>query len=1071
MLEDWEASDGRGGDDDGGGGGRHAGSHGGLGAPGGSGRSFAEDAAGIKAAPALRPEQSPIFGVEMLERDAAQGHGLVTCAAAGNNTVVVGTSLGWLARFDFSTGEARDISLSHSRGSSDSPAVRHIFLDPSGRHTIAALAGGEAVYVHARWTAGRPISRLKGLNLNAIAWHRQQASDVSTREIVAATEEGQLLELLIEEREKREKYVRLLYEPAGENREPFSDVQMETTGTAPNLRYFVMAVTPTRLYVFTGVGTLEVYNSDLAIVKGLIDQAVFTPYSTQLPRYTELPSTYNASELHFFGKARRRPEQFAWLAGPGILHGHLTLSPISASTGIEEFAYVESKWLLEYSKLEDIAVASDEHSSPTCTTNSRPLSLAVTEYHFLLLFPNKLKVVNRVNQAVVEVEVFGARLEVGPKGMLGLTEDPAAGTVYAFSETSLYEISSTDEARNMWRVHLLRKEYAAALSHCRSDAQRDQVNLAQAEEAFAQGDYDRAASFYAKIGSSATFEEITLKFIAVQAQDALRNFLLYKLDHLAKEDRTQITMVATWTVELYLDKINYILLQSVELQKKYGVGPAKEVVAEDIQDGLKHEEYNKLVQEFRAFLSDNRDALDEATTMMLLSSYGRNEELLYFASLREQHEFVVRTHIQNHDAKKALATLRRPRVPVELQYAFAPQLITLDPQGTIDAWVAAGALLDPRRLMPALIRDTSSLKGGDVEIVRYLEYCVRKLRSEDPAIHNLLLSLYAKREDEAALLQFLGSVPGGAGVEGEPKYDTKLALRLCMEHKRVRACAHIYSFMGMHREAVSLALKVDLELAKKEVRKVEGDEELRKKLWLMIAKFVTEQGGNKDVKMAVDLLHETDGLLHIEDILPFFPEFTLIDDFKEAVCESLERYKEQIEELKGEMAAATRCADAIRADIAALARRHAVIHEDDTCSICTKPLIGTSGLGGEWPSQLAPFYAFPCGHSFHSSCLTTHVLQHSTSSEREVIERLKQDLIKLLEISKGTSSKDKPGQGPEISSQKEQIRTGLDQAVASECPFCGELMVREIGEPFVGLEEKDVAKKWELRTPPAPTVR
>eukprot|EP00850_Spirogloea_muscicola_P002070 SM000008S22159 [mRNA] locus=s8:142254:150448:+ [translate_table: standard] len=1035
MLEDWEASDGRGGDDDGGGGGRHAGSLDGLGAPGGSGRSFAEDAAGTKAAPALRPEQSPIFGVEMLERDAAQGHGLVTCAAAGNNTVVVGTSLGWLARFDFSTGEARDISLSHSRGSLDSPAVRRIFLDPSGRHTIAALVGGEAVYVHARWTAGRPISRLKGLNLNAIAWHRQQASDVSTREIVAATEEGQLLELLIEEREKREKYVRLLYEPAGENREPFSDVQMETTGTAPSLRYFVMAVTPTRLYVFTGVGTLE---------------AVFTPYSTQLPRYTELPSTYNASELHFFGKARRRPEQFAWLAGPGILHGHLTLSPISASTGIEEFAYVQSKWLLEYSKLEDITVASDEQSAPASTTNSRPLSLAVTEYHFLLLFPNKLKVVNRVNQAVVEVEVFGARLEVGSKGMLGSTEDPAAGTVYAFSETSLYEISSTDEARNMWRVHLLRKEYAAALSHCRSDAQRDQVNLAQAEEAFAQGDYDRAASFYAKIGSSATFEEITLKFIAVQAQDALRNFLLYKLDHLAKEDRTQITMVATWTLELYLDKINYILLHSDELQTKYRGGPAKEVVDEDIEDGSEHEEYKKLVQEFRAFLSDNKDALDEATTMMLLSSYGRNEELLYFASLREQHEFVVRTHIQmqyvfdgkcgsqlepsesialflvylvqNHDAKKALATLRRPRVPVELQYAFAPQLITLDPQGTIDAWVAAGALLDPRRLMPALIRDTSTLKGGDVEIVRYLEYCVRKLRSEDPAIHNLLLSLYAKREDEAALLQFLGSVPGGAGVEGEPKYDTKLALRLCMEHKRVRACAHIYSFMGMHREAVSLALKVDLELAKKEVRKVEGDEELRKKLWLMIAKFVIEQGGKKDVKMAVDLLHETDGLLHIEDILPFCPEFTLIDDFKEAVCESLERYKEQIEELKGEMAAATRCADAIRADIAALARRHAVIHEDDTCS-------------------------------------------------REVIERLKQDLIKLLEISKGTSSKDKPGQGPEISSQMEQIRTGLDQAVASECPFCGELMVREIAEPFVGPEEKDVAKKWELRTPPAPTVR
>jgi hypothetical protein len=30
------------------------------------------------------------------------------------------------------------------------------------------------------------------------------------------------------------------------------------------------------------------------------------------------------SELHFYGK-QHRSEQFAWLAGPGIYHGHLNL--------------------------------------------------------------------------------------------------------------------------------------------------------------------------------------------------------------------------------------------------------------------------------------------------------------------------------------------------------------------------------------------------------------------------------------------------------------------------------------------------------------------------------------------------------------------------------------------------------------------------------------------------------------------------------------------------------------------------------------------------------------------------
>jgi hypothetical protein len=52
-----------------------------------------------------------------------------------------------------------------------------------------------------------------------------------------------------------------------------------------------------------------------------------------------------------------------------------------------------------------------------------------------------------------------------------------------------------------------------------------------------------------------TFEEVALKFVNVGEQDALRTFLLHKLDHLGKEERSQITMVATWCTELYLDKV------------------------------------------------------------------------------------------------------------------------------------------------------------------------------------------------------------------------------------------------------------------------------------------------------------------------------------------------------------------------------------------------------------------------------------------------------------------------------------------------------------------------------------
>lgn len=68
-----------------------------------------------------------------------------------------------------------------------------------------------------------------------------------------------------------------------------------------------------------------------------------------------------------------------------------------------------------------------------------------------------------------------------------------------------------------------------------------------------------------------------------------------------------------------------------------------------------------------------------------------------------------------------------------------------------------------------------------------------------------------------------------------------------------------------------------------EADKVEDDEDLRKKLWLMVAKHVVEQekgAKRENIRKAIAFLKETDGLLKIEDILPFFPDFALIDDFK-----------------------------------------------------------------------------------------------------------------------------------------------------------------------------------------------
>ncbi|KAL6143790.1 hypothetical protein ACLB2K_054485 [Fragaria x ananassa] len=968
-----------------------------------------------------------VFTVDLLERYAAKGRGVITCMAAGNDVIVLGTSKGWIIRHDFGVGDSFDFDLSTGRPGEHS--IHRVFVDPGGSHCIACIVGtggADTFYMHAKWSKPRVLTKLKGLVVNAVAWNRQQITEVSTKEVILGTDNGQLYEIAVDEKDKKEKYVKFLYELI-ELPEAFMSLQMETATILNGTRYYVMAVTPTRLYSYTGIGLLD---------------AIFASYLEHPVRFMELPGEIPNSELHFYIK-QRRAVYFAWLSGAGIYNGGLNFgAQHSSSTGDENF--VENKALLAYSKLSE----SSEIVMPT--------SMAVSEFHFLLLIGNKVKVVNRISEQIIEELQFDQTSESASRGIIGLCSDATAGLFYAYDQNSVFQVSVNDEGRDMWKVYLDMKEYAAALANCRDPLQRDQVYLVQAEAAFNSKDYLRAASFYAKINYILSFEEITLKFITVNEQDALRTFLLRKLDCLAKDDKCQITMISTWTTELYLDKINRLLLE------------------DDTALENRNSEYQSIIKEFRAFLSDSKDVLDEATTMRLLESYGRVEELVFFASLKEQYEIVVHHYIQQGEAKKALEVLQKPSVPIDLQYKFAPDLIMLDAYEAVESWMATNNL-NPRKLIPAMMRYSSEphAKNETHEVIKYLEYCVHRLHNEDPGVHNLLLSLYAKQEDDSALLRFL-QFKFGKGRESGPEffYDPKYALRLCLKEKRMRACVHIYSMMSMHEEAVALALQVDPELAMAEADKVEDDEDLRKKLWLMVAKHVIEQekgAKRENIRKAIAFLKETDGLLKIEDILPFFPDFALIDDFKEAICSSLEDYNNQIEQLKQEMNDATHGADNIRNDISALAQRYAVIDHDEECGVCRRKIL-TVGReyqltrGYSTVGQMAPFYVFPCGHAFHAQCLIAHVTRSTNEAQAEYIL----DLQKQLTLLDGESRKDSNGPLTDETltsmAPVDKLRSQLDDAVASECPFCGDLMIREISLPFILPEEQYSSTSWDIQS-------
>ncbi|EEB99353.1 hypothetical protein MPER_00982, partial [Moniliophthora perniciosa FA553] len=85
-------------------------------------------------------------------------------------------------------------------------------------------------------------------------------------------------------------------------------------------------------------------------------------------------------------------------------------------------------------------------------------------------------------------------------------------------------------------------------------SQRNHVLSAQAQNLFDEGKYFPAAQAFSQ--TSVSFEEVVLKFMDVGERDALRSYLISRLERTKKTDLIQRMMLATWLVEFYLSKCN-----------------------------------------------------------------------------------------------------------------------------------------------------------------------------------------------------------------------------------------------------------------------------------------------------------------------------------------------------------------------------------------------------------------------------------------------------------------------------------------------------------------------------------
>lgn len=905
--------------------------------------------------------------------------GNVVSLAVANNTLAMAFTPNKIVRIDLERPDVVDeCEIPRKPGAPSDPGdVAGVFLDPAGSNLIATTQKGENYILSQQTTKPRHLTPLKGIRITAVGWNPSTPSR-GTGDILVGSADGAVYVTAIDavSNDYFKKEVRRLKQvwkiPAGE---PIGGVYC----------HWDEAASMHRVVVSSGGSFWYWEQSGNSL-----------DYVQMFERYEAFGEAFDAPQGRDGIFAVAPPpsgDVWAGLTGIGIIHGTLT----HGAPDIFEKAN-----LLLFDQLEPA----------TAKKAARADRIALTQYHVLLLASESgdLLAINRLNNRVVFEGVV--ETDHGER-LLGMSVDHRASTFWVFSDQNIHEVKAGDEQREVWRAYLENGEHEKALALAPDSYARDAVSLAYGDKLLNDGAYERAAELLGK--SSRPFEGVALEFVERKQTDALQLFISTRLRYRRAAEPVQRTILACWMVELLMEKLDGL----------------DDLLAADSSDSELASKREAVHDEFRAFVSEYKDVLDRGVVYEVISTHGRRDELLFFARTVGDHRFVLNYWIRAEQWEEALALLRSVNDPA-LTYQYATVLLVNAPRSTVETWMRIEGL-DVSKLVPAMLKYVSHYRGktDDNQVVRYLLFAIRTLKLESVALYNTLISVYASAsDDETALLSFLNEAHPGS-------YDSDFALRVCTAYGRIRSCVRIYASMGQYEEAVKLALQHrNFELAMEMADLPADNKTTRKSLWLEIARLYVSDGGlavgsdastattstSLKVNAALSLLKRCD-LLRIDDLLPLFPDFTVIDDFRDEIIASLEQYNDDISRVNRSMEESQKTLDNIKDQLKNFRKRYVLVEPGEACALCRFPL------------ATRKFYVFPCQHGFHFDCLIDGINKFGDHHTKERLAKI------------------------QLTAVKKDIPPIMDEILSEKCVLCAEARVELIDTPLGNVSKN---AEWDL---------
>jgi len=893
-----------------------------------------------------------------------------------NDILAIGFKTGKIFRIDLNNPAHIDSAeLPYKRSTSELGQLTKLFQDPTGNHIIVTTSRNESFYIHKQSSIFKYLNELKNVKISSVGWNAQATTESNTGAFLIGDRTGCVHEAFFEYHETTQKYTKKIIK--GVYQAPASIDGLQVHYDQESNKVTILMVAGDDLaYWDHSIRQKSTRYNDLFLGNFLKSKPI------EFEKYQDLGSING-------DKFAARELNFAWLTSAGTVFGDISRELMKSKK-----CFPNLKFLINL-------------ELPESTHKFK--SVALTKYHLLLLRGQELLVINKLNDELVFHQILP--LSEGER-LIGLSADYLKSTYWIYSNLNIYEITVDNEEKDIWRAMVENHNYDDALAIAFDDEVRDVIYAKQAVHYFDQGEFIKAAKSFAL--SSEPFETVALLFLDKQENDGLLEYFLGKLSVLKSETKfdfkMQKVMLSSWIVELFIERLNEYddLLTTEQADAIQTTTALKTETEKTLQD----------------FLIENQDVLDKNTIYEIITSHNRRSELLYYANLINDFDFVLAYWIRLENWTEALKILERNNEP-NVVYKYSTVLLVNSPEKTVETWLRISNL-DASKLLPAILAYNKNFKkvsASKNQSIRYLKTYISETNCKDSIVHDSLLFLLISNEsveNEDIVLRYLEEYSSSI------YYNSDFILRLCLRFNKIKSAVYVYALLNYYEDAVNLALDHDMIDLAMVVADKSADDKTRKFLWLKIAdkKISFIRPSEKDkIKNEIKFLLDKCELLSIKDLLPRIPDFTTIDNLKDEICADLEKFGTLINKLTLEMNSSVSINETITEEISKHGEKTQIIKSGESCSLCGFLLTSRK------------FFIFPCNHAFHSDCLVKEILKSNDYATKKRLEFLQKRYL---------SSKHEKGvkfiNSPEV-----------DSLLSKRCPLCSDLKIETIDEPFLQL--------------------